>query len=132
MACNVLLVGHGKLPSALADTVEFIYGSKEGIQAVDMPEPFDQDKYETTIKETIKNNDFTLFLCDLLGGSPFLTCSRIMKDHMEKAELLTGVNLGMLLELMPVLENCELNELKEKAIHAGRDGIIDIKERLGI
>lgn len=46
-------------------------------------------------------------------------------------ELVTGVNLGMLLELMANIETASITELKDIALSSGKEGIIDIKERLG-
>ena len=46
-------------------------------------------------------------------------------------ELVTGVNLGMLLELMANIESAGIKELKDIALSSGKDGIIDMKERLG-
>ena len=133
MKCKVLVLSHGKLAGSLVDTVRFIYGSTEGLEYINMPDPFDQNQYEENIRRIIENNknNGVLGLCDLFGGSPFLTCTRIMKDFWDSMELLTGVNLGMLLEIMGSIEETEIRELKDKALNAGKESVIDIKERLG-
>ena len=132
MKCKALILTHGKLASALADTVEFVCGERENIIAIDLPDPFDQSAYEAAITDVVEENEGTLILCDLFGGSPFLTSARIVKEHADKTQLLTGVNLGMLLEIVPMLEEGDLNEIKEAAMRAGKEGIVDIKERLGM
>ena len=133
MKCKVLILSHGKLAGSLFETVEFIYGSTDGLAYINMPDPFDQRKYEEDIRKIVEDSgeDGVLILCDLFGGSPFLTCTRILKDAYDHMEIVTGVNLGMLLELMGNIEEDDLKTLKEKALHAGKESVVDIKERLG-
>ena len=85
------------------------------------------------IEDIVSENreDGTLILCDLFGGSPFLTSAKLLKENSDHMELVTGVNLGMLLELMANIETASITELKDIALSSGKEGIIDIKERLG-
>lgn len=133
MKTKVLVLSHGSLAGALVETVGFIYGGTQGLCFINMPEPFDQIGYEGSIRKIVEENreTGTLILCDLFGGSPFLTCTKILKDHWDDAEVLTGVNLGMLLEIMSGIEELDVKELKKIALNAGKEGVIDIKERLG-
>ncbi|MBQ9328838.1 MAG: PTS sugar transporter subunit IIA [Solobacterium sp.] len=132
MSCTVVLAGHEKFASALAKTIEFIYGSRDGLITVDMPEPFNQQVYEESLRKAVQEHEAVLILCDLFGGSPFLTSSRILKEYPEKTELLTGVNLGMVLEVMPLLNESSLQDIKRSAKESGMNGIVDIKERMSI
>ncbi|MBR3251354.1 MAG: PTS sugar transporter subunit IIA [Erysipelotrichaceae bacterium] len=133
MKCKVLILSHGKLAGSLSDTVKFIYGDDDGLGYMNMPDPFDQGQYENDIRKIVEDNadEGVLILCDLFGGSPFLTCTKIIRDHWDTTELLTGVNLGMLLEIMGSIKEADIKELKEKALNAGKEGVVDIKERLG-
>ncbi len=133
MKCKALIMTHGKLAGSLYETVRFIYGSTEGLAYLDMPEPFDKNAYEATLEKIVSENEKEgiLILCDLFGGSPFLTSAKILKEHFQQVELVTGVNLGMLLELMTNIESASIEELKQIAVNSGKDGIVDIKERLG-
>lgn len=133
MENRVLVLSHGKLAESLVNTVEFICGSTEGISYINMPDPFDQLQYENMIRQIIEENKKkgVLVLCDLFGGSPFLTCTKILKEHWDQMELLTGVNLGMLLEVAGKIEDLGVKELKEVALNAGKESVVDIKERLG-
>lgn len=133
MKCKVLVLSHGKLAGSLVETVEFIYGSSEEIAYMNMPNPFDQSQYERDIRIIVEENKESgvLVLCDLFGGSPFLTCTKIIRDYWDQMELLTGVNLGMLLEIMSGIEELNIKDLKDKALNAGKDSVVDIKERLG-
>lgn len=133
MNCKVLVLSHGNLAGSLVDTVKLIFGSTDGIEYMNMPDPFDQNKYEQDIRNIIEENkqDGVLIMCDLLGGSPFLTCTKIVRDYWDQTELVTGVNLGMLLEIMSGINNLSISNLKNIALNAGKEGVTDIKERLG-
>lgn len=132
MKCKVLLLSHDKLAGAFISAVEFVYGDTSGFGYINMPDPFDQMAYVKTIEDVVEENSETgvLILADLFGGSPFLTSARILKNNYEKVELVTGYNLGMLLEIAPMIENSTIAELKEAALNAGRGGMVDIKERM--
>ena len=41
----------------------------------------------------------------------------------ERACVIGGANLSMVLEVLPEREHLSLEQVKEKAIHAGREGI---------
>ena len=72
-----------------------------------------------------------LILCDLFGGSPFMIASKLLAkpDISERVELVTGLNMAMLLEVCSNLDE-NLAKLKEIAIKAGKNGIVDLKEKL--
>ena len=132
MKCKVLILTHGKLAGSLYDTVKFIYGSTDGLAYLNMPEPFDQSAYGKMIADIVSENkeQGTLILCDLFGGSPFLTSARLLKENDDHMELVTGVNLGMLLELMANIESAGIKELKDTfGINASAVLIADTKEQ---
>ena len=130
MKNKVLVLSHDKLAGALVRTTEFIYGELEDLCFIDMPDPFDIEAYEKSIRLFIEENESVLVLCDLNGGSPFLTCMKIMRDHWENCEVLSGVNMPMLLEVAGNMDSLDLKELKALAVEAGKEGIVDIKERM--
>ena len=96
-------------------------------------EPFDQQQYIESIENVIEENKDTgvLILTDLFGGSPFMIASKLLAkpDISERVELVTGLNMAMLLEVCSNLDE-NLAKLKEIAIKAGKNGIVDLKEKL--
>ena len=89
MKCKVLILTHGKLAGSLYDTVKFIYGSTDGLAYLNMPEPFDQSAYGKMIADIVSENkeQGTLILCDLFGGSPFLTSAKLLKENNSWSEM---------------------------------------------
>ena len=132
MKCKALVLTHSNLAEAFVRAVHLIFGDVELLQYKNLPDDLDIGKYKAEIVELLKENQETgiLILTDLLGGSPFLTCTQIMKQHWEKMELITGCNLQMLLAIAGELEEKSITELKEIALEAGRSGIVDLKSQM--
>lgn len=130
MKCKIMLMTHGKLAESLNATAELICGEKVAFK--NMPEVLDMQEYKKFINDVLDENKETgvLFLTDLMGGSPFLACMQVMKERKDEMELVTGCNLGMLLEVISNMNNMDIHELKEIAVKAGQQGVIDIKKQM--
>jgi PTS system mannose-specific IIA component len=70
-----------------------------------------------------------LILVDLLGGSPSNLAVRLVLDN-PRVELVTGLNLPMLLEVLPQRFGASARELASVAEKAGKDGVADVRQRL--
>lgn len=132
MKCKALVLTHGNLAEAFVHAVHLIFGDLELLQYKNLPDPLNAAAYRAEITELLEENQETgiLVLTDLLGGSPFLSCSQIMKQHWNKMELITGCNLQMLLAIASELDEKSIAELKEIALEAGRNGIVDLKSQI--
>ena len=130
MKCKIMLMTHEKLAESLSATAELICGEKVAFK--NMPEVLDMQEYKKFINDVLDENKETgvLFLTDLMGGSPFLACMQVMKERKDEMELVTGCNLGMLLEVISNMNNMDIHELKEIAVKAGQQGVIDIKKQM--
>lgn len=84
------------------------------------------EKYEDAIKE-LGNPDRVLFLNDLLGGSPYNAACRLVVGNQDYA-IVAGVNLPMLIAMVSEQigddGSLEIDQLVEKAIAAGKDGVL--------
>ena len=130
MVCKVLVLTHGTLAQSFVETAKLIIGNVDYFQFKNLPTSFDIEQYKKEIEEIIEDNSEQgiLIITDLLGGSPFISCSQIVHNHWEKMELITGCNLQMLLAVSEEIEEKSIAELKHVALQVGRDGIIDLKE----
>ena len=73
----------------------------------------------------VDSGDGVLVLCDLLYGSP---CSCTANLLSENVEMITGMNLGILLELLGSRESGTPDIAA--LVETGRNGIVDFKELL--
>ncbi len=130
---KVLLLSHGNLAREMFETAGMIFGDLHDVSYLTLPYGTDLSVYRQSVEKEIKESDCTLVLVDLFGGSPFMISSQFlgMPEYSGKMEIVTGMNLSMVLEVACRMNDSDLQELKETAINAGIHGVCDLKERLG-
>ncbi len=110
---GILIVTHSQLGHALIDAAVFILGYRpENILpvSINLNEKVDKlrSKIESGIKEVGKDNK-VLILTDMFGGTP----SNLSYSFLEEGriEVLSGVNLPVLIKAVKDRESMELDEL---------------------
>lgn len=128
----IILGTHGKLSEEILKSAKMIYGEQENIASINFLPGEDADslvtKYEDAVK-TLHCEDGVLFLVDLFGGSPFNAASRIAVKN-ENMDIVTGINIPMLLEVFAAREFSTIKELSQIALSSGELGIKALKETL--
>lgn len=130
---KILLLSHGNLCEEFMNTLQLIAGENQFISHIVMVEGQDMEKYSSEIESYIKKDDFpTLILTDLLGGSPFLTAANCYRKLQNRytIELLSGLNLAMLLEVTMNNDDVPFPQLAQMAMVAARQGIIKFSETM--
>ena len=128
---RILVVTHGDLAFELIKTVEFVLGEKPAIPITGVSfvpsGGFDMLAGEIT-KHLSGNTDGTIILTDMFGGTP----SNVSLTFLEpgKVEVVTGVNLPMLLKLAAMKPGTALQDAVSAAKKAGRDNIVSASEAL--
>lgn len=126
---GIIIASHGKLAEEMLNSAYMIMGPQENIVALGL-EPEDdplelKDKIYKTATE-IDTGYGVVILVDLLGGSPGNASAYLAK---EGYPVITGLSLPMLLELI-AMRNGNIEEVVNHIIHAGRDGIVDLRKAL--
>lgn len=124
MTVNVLLITHTDVGQALMQVVETTFGQLPthwrllpvGYQQA--PERLLDDM--TKALHALPNSDGTLVITDVFGATPCNVASTLKQQH--NVRLISGVNLPMLFKIMNYAD-LPLDELAEKALIGGRDGI---------
>ncbi len=128
----IILGTHGKFSEEILKSTEMILGEQENIATITfLPGEGADDlmkKYEDAIK-SLKCEDGVLFMVDLFGGSPFNAASRIAAKE-ENMDIITGINIPMLLEVFSAREDSTVEELAKLALSTGHLGIKSLKEVL--
>ena len=110
-----LIVTHGRLAIELLNAAEMIVGEIHGIVAVSLGWHDDVDTATTMIRnalERVRTPDGVLILTDMFGGTPTNIASTFLGQ--ENVEIITGVNLPMLIKLAQT-QGEQLNELASVA-----------------
>jgi len=121
---GVLITTHGSLGSELIKAAELIRGALKGIVHVSVDQTKGVEDLQKEISAAIKKLDQgkgVLILTDLFGGTPSNISLSFLKEG--KVEVITGVNLPMLLKLPDIREGMSL---KEFALYIKEYGIKNI------
>jgi PTS system mannose-specific IIA component len=108
---GVLITTHGNLGKELIKAAQLIKGPLNDILHVSVDQTKDFEEIKKEIGNAIKKLDKgrgVLILTDLFGGTPSNISLSFMKEG--KVEVLTGVNLPMLLKLSDIKESMSLRE----------------------
>jgi PTS system mannose-specific IIA component len=122
----VLVLTHGNLASELLQAAQTIDPSLEGqAAAMSLPWDVDSDEASQSLKKQLRELDQgegTLVLTDMFGG----TATNLALPYLEreKVEIVTGVNLPMLVKLGSLQgRSLSLNELATGLTAAGQKSI---------
>ena len=129
---GIVIVSHGAMANGMLDAARMIVGEQEGIQAVSLEEMEDVEglieKIAATV-EKVDTGDGVLVLVDVFGASPFNASARLTLTR-DKMDVITGMNLPMLLELAIHRQGSNLDELVKIALEAGTSSIKTLSETL--
>ena len=108
---GVLITTHGNLGNELIKSAELIKGPLNNILHICVDQAKDVEDLKKEISNAIKKLDKgkgVLVLTDLFGGTPSNISLSFIKEG--KVEVLTGVNLPMVLKLFEVKEDMTLRD----------------------
>jgi PTS system mannose-specific IIA component len=108
---GVLITTHGNLGSEFIKAVELIRGSLKAVTHLSIDQTKSVEELKKEISTAIRKLDQgqgVLILTDLFGGTPSNISLSFLKEG--KVEVVTGVNLPMLLRLSEAREGISLKE----------------------
>jgi len=129
---GILIISHGKLAEALISSVQFLVGNLQKIRGVSIWPREREEKVKDKIQKEIAemdDGDGVVILTDILGGTPTNISLPFLQK--EKVEVVTGVNLPMLLALSSYRTGRPLGEIGKLVKKSGRRSIILAREILG-
>ena len=121
---GLLIVTHRDLGREFLNAAEFIVGGIDAADAVAINQSSDSEKLRKVIADKVKALDRghgVLILTDMFGGTPSNLSLSFLKEEM--VEVLTGVNLPMVIAIVQNRTQNKLSELAEKAQKAAKMGI---------
>lgn len=130
---TAIIIGtHGKFSQEILRSSEMIFGKQENVSAVTFEPGEGPDDLVVKYKKELENldsKDGVLFMVDLFGGSPFNAASRIAAEN-ENMDIVTGINLPMLLEVYGARSFSSIEELVNVAKQSACEGIKSLNEIL--
>ena len=121
---GLLIVTHCELGREFLNAAEFIVGRLEAAEVVSITQTSDSEEIRKTIENkisTLNKGKGVIILTDMFGGTPSNLSLSFLDEEM--VEVLTGVNLPMVIAIAQNRSTMELSELAEKAQEAGKTSI---------
>jgi PTS system mannose-specific IIA component len=121
---GVLITTHGNLGSEFLKVAEMIKGTLKSVMHISMDQTISVEDMTKEITAAIKKLDQgqgVLILTDLFGGTPSNLSLSLLKAG--KVEVVTGVNLPMLLKLTDIRETMNLHDFANNIKDYGRKNI---------
>lgn len=128
----IIIGTHGKFSRELLRSAEMIFGHQKNVAAVTFEPGENVDDLVNRYRSTLEELDCShgvLFMVDLFGGSPFNAASSIVVSS-ENMDIVTGVNMPMLLEVFGARNSSGLKDILDIAKKSGCEGIKSLKESL--
>ena len=119
---HIIVATHGKFSEEIVNSAAMVYGEDENCHVVTfLPGEGGEhlvEKYNAIIT-TLPENEPVLFLVDLFGGSPYNAAARVASERGDNTDIVTGISLPMLLEVLDAKDGSSLPELVETAKEVG-------------
>lgn len=130
---QIIVASHGPLSASIVKSASLIAGSSSiaDIKTISITMETSVEearKAIETVLDSFNENDEILALTDIYGGS----ITRVISDYIgvRKIDVITGVNLGILLEAILMKDTLEYDELVNYLIENGKNGIRHINTEL--
>jgi len=128
---GILIVTHQELAEALLSVWDLIVGRQEGIAAVSLDPSGAPEASRQLIQRglsQVNDGNGVIILTDMLGGTPSNLTLSFLQDG--KVEVVTGVNLPMLMKLAHIRDKDDLREAALALKDSGQKGIAVASEVL--
>lgn len=130
---SIILSGHGGFATGLEKAMKQILGEQEQFIAIDFPETSSTALLTAQFEEAIgalDESEDLVFLTDLLGGTPFRVASTMALEKPGR-EVITGINLQLLLEMVLERDCLSSKEFRLQALECGHRGLTSLVDEMG-
>ena len=109
---GIIIVTHGNLALELKSAMEHILGIQKNIEIISIKPDDDLEIKKSVLEESIKKVDEengVIILTDMFGGTPSNLAISLLK--IGKVEIISGVNLPMLIKLVGLRDSNDLQKV---------------------
>ena len=124
---GIVVVTHGRLAEELIDAVKFVLSEEPAvkIKSVSIDQTKEFETFKNAIQDAISSvdqGDGVLLVTDMFGGTPSNVSLTFLEEN--KIEVISGVNLPMLLKLATIKDVMDIKDIVKIAEKAGKENII--------
>ncbi len=126
---GIVLASHGKYAEGILDAAIMLFGSAEQVVCVSLKpgeaaEDFQKDLIQAA--QSVDTGSGAIILCDVLGGTPSNRAAFLMSKY----QVIAGVNLALVLELLGQRMDDEIDI--PSLLEIGRQGIAHMNVLFGM
>ena len=123
---GILVLSHGEMSHGMIHSLNFLYGQAEGLRALCLypehsPEDFDAMLAEAVAE--VDTGDGVLIFTDINGGTP-ANRALLLAAQRADVEVITGMNLPLLLAAVSSRDFCTLPQLVEELLEESKLSIV--------
>jgi len=127
-----IIVSHGKLAEELLNALTIVLGEAPNIESISIGWYDDVEdskkKINLSLKRVDQKNGVIVFT-DMFGGTPSNLSFGFLKEN--QVEIITGVNLPMLIKFVSLQRNNDLKDVARKVVEQGKKNIHLVSALLG-
>ncbi|MBW1659438.1 MAG: PTS sugar transporter subunit IIA [Deltaproteobacteria bacterium] len=130
---GIVIVCHGDLSDGFVSAAEMILGEVDNVSAVSVDVTQEPETIQETIREAIKSvdqDDGVFILTDLFGGTPANVSLSFLEPN--RVEIITGINLPLVIKLLKDRDKYPMEELKVKLIQSAVKNILNPSDVLNV
>ena len=119
-----IIVCHGRMAEELLNALTIILGEASNIEAISIGWYDDVEDSKKKINHSLKRVDQksgVVIFTDMFGGTPSNLSFSFLKDN--QVEIITGVNLPMLIKFVSLQRSNHLVEVARKVVDQGKKNI---------
>jgi PTS system mannose-specific IIA component len=119
-----VIVCHGRMAEELLNALTIILGEAPNIEAISIGWYDDVEDSKKRINQSLKRVDQksgAVIFTDMFGGTPSNLSFSFLKDNL--VEVITGVNLPMLIKFVSLQRNNNLKDVAKKVVDQGKKNI---------
>lgn len=128
MSNQLIICTHGEFGKEMIRSAEMIVGKLEGVYSFSLKMGMQPMDFRQQVVDLIEAHPENQFLClvDLFGGTP---CNMVTSINKENLEIVSGLNLAMLIETYSLLQTTSIQALKDIAIQTLLNSGVDVRAK---
>ena len=128
---KLIVCTHGNLGEEILKTSEMLVGPIDDVKVFSLIPGQSPNDYLNKIQDYVNLDSKCnyIILVDLFGGTPSNVTAMLTKNN-DNVYIVTGVNIGMFLEVYMNLNNYHPGKIQDIAVDVGQSSIINLNKKM--
>ena len=118
----IIITGHGHYASGVKSMLEMVSGPNSDIYFIDFTKEDTDVTLAAKFNKLITENVNVLFVCDLLGGTPYKEAAKLAFTN-SNIKVVAGCNMGSIMDSAFKMSSMDINELANNMIESSKKNL---------